>query len=256
MVMEKQRRQAADWVYGGVWRVLTDWFKVPHAGDAPTLPARSGEMLKQFRPADGWLRMVKFLFWLFMWIPDVAILAGWIAVTVVLPILGVILAIPALAVAVLPDVFVYVGIHLKYDTTWYVMTERSLRIRRGIWIVHEMTISFENVQNVSVRQGPVQRYFGIADVVVDTAGAGGGGGGKHGSTMVANQGIIEGVENAQEIRDMILARVRESRSAGLGDEEHHGEHVVAATQKLGFTQEHVMVLREIRDEVRGLAKSA
>ena len=64
----------------------------------------------------------------------------------------------------LPDVFAYVGIHLRYDTTWYVLTDRSLRIRRGILTIHETTISFENVQNVEVRQGPLQRYFGIADV--------------------------------------------------------------------------------------------
>ena len=38
--------------------------------------------------------------------------------------------------------------------------------------MHETTISFENVQNVEVRQGPLQRYFGIADVVVQTAGGG------------------------------------------------------------------------------------
>ena len=75
-------------------------------------------------------------------------------------------------ILVAPDVIAYVAIHLRYDTTWYVLTDRSLRIRRGIWIIHETTISFENVQNVEVRQGPLQRYFGIADVIVQTAGGG------------------------------------------------------------------------------------
>ena len=65
------------------------------------------------------------------------------------------------------------AMHLRYDTTWYVLTNRSLRIRRGIWMIHETTITYENVQNVSVNQGPLQRIFGIADVLVQTAGGGG-----------------------------------------------------------------------------------
>ena len=66
---------------------------------------------------------------------------------------------------------VYVALHLRYDTTWYVVTDRSLRIRRGIWVIEETTITFENVQNVSITQGPLERAFGIATLVVDTAAA-------------------------------------------------------------------------------------
>ena len=47
------------------------------------------------------------------------------------------------------------------------------RIRRGIWIIHETTITFENVQNVVVQQGPLQRWYGIANVLIETAGGGG-----------------------------------------------------------------------------------
>jgi uncharacterized membrane protein YdbT with pleckstrin-like domain len=44
--------------------------------------------------------------------------------------------------------FAYIAIHLRYDTTWYVHGDRSLRIRRGIWVIHETTLTFENIQNV------------------------------------------------------------------------------------------------------------
>ena len=94
---------------------------------------------------------------------DVAILVGWIVVLVVNPVVGVILAVPALVVAVVPDIIAYVAIHLRYDTTWYVLTDRSLRIRRKIATIQETTITFENVQNVTIREGPIQRLFGIAD---------------------------------------------------------------------------------------------
>ena len=136
---------------------------------------RSGEAVRAIRPAPGFLRYLKFFFWLLFVPGDVLPLIGWIAD---LPPWQrrrspCVLAVPFLfADRGRADVIAYVAIHLRYDTTWYVLTDRSLRIRRGIWIIHETTISFENVQNVEVRQGPLQRYFGIADVVVTTAGGG------------------------------------------------------------------------------------
>jgi hypothetical protein len=116
-------------------------------------------------------------------------------------------------------VLAYVAIHLRYDTTWYVISERSMRLRHGVWSVHETTITFENVQNVQVSQGPLQRYFGFSDLVVQTAG-GGGSAGPHGHAAGggAHAGRIEGVEDPNAMRELIMAKVRASRSAGLGDE--------------------------------------
>ena len=125
---------------------------------------------------------------------------------------------------VLPDIFAYVGIHLRYDTTWYVLTDRSLRIRRGILTIHETTISFENVQNVEVRQGPLQRYFGIADVLVTTAGGGVAATARaQTSSLGAHVGILQGLDDAEAVRNQILASVERTRSAGLGDE--HPKHL-------------------------------
>jgi uncharacterized membrane protein YdbT with pleckstrin-like domain len=164
---------------------------------------------------------------------------------------GLLLLIPALILAIVPDIFVYIGLHLRYDTTWYVMTDRSLRIRRGIWSIEEVTITFENVQNISLRQGPLQRHFGIANLMVETAG-GSAPQGKHGQTM-SHRGVIEGIANAKELRDRIMLRLRESKTAGLGDEAHAHEH--AGDAGTSWTAEHVAALREIRNEARLLAAS-
>src|SRR5262245_41069623 len=133
--------------------------------------------------------------------------------------MGVILVIPLAVVLIAPDVVAYVGLHLRYDTTWYVLTDRSLRIRRGIWVIRETTITFENVQNVEIAQGPVQRYFGIADVRVQTAG-GVSTKSSHGGerTSTGHLGILQGLDNAEAVRDLILDRVKRNRTAGLGDE--------------------------------------
>jgi membrane protein YdbS with pleckstrin-like domain len=239
--------RAAEWMYHGLWRVLVALFRVPK--EPPTLPAREREYLASFRPAPGFLRYLKLWFWIALLAVDVALTLGYVAAAAALVVGGLwwlaLLLLPvALFVIVAPDVLAYIAIHLRYDTTWYVMTENSLRIRRGIMVIHETTITFENVQNLKLRQGPLQRHFGIADLVVETAGSGAAQG-HQGNTGVDNRGVIEGIDNAPEIRERILSRMRRSRTAGLGDEDP-----AAAPSPAAWTPAQLAVLRDIREEVR------
>lgn len=246
--MSGGRVQAASgWIYRGVWRVLVDWFRVP--SEPPTLPAFAGDTVAAFRPSEGFLGYLKFFFWLVLGIIDAVLLIVWLAILAASPILGAVLAIPIWALIIVPDVIAYVAIHLRYDTTWYALSQRSMRIRRGIWVIHETTITYENVQNLKIDEGPLQRFFGIANVVVETAG-GSGGGGPHGQAQAAgHHGLIEGVANAKEIRDLILTQLRRSTGAGLGDAPQPPAQVEA---RAGLSAAHVAVLREIRDRAREL----
>ncbi|MBL9140987.1 MAG: PH domain-containing protein, partial [Phycisphaerae bacterium] len=145
-----------------------------------------------------------------------------------------------------------IGIHLRYDTMWYVLTDRSVRIRRGLWVLHETTITFENVQNVTVTQGPLERWFGIASVMVDTAG----GGAVHGKQQAGSthRGVIQGITNAPQVRELIMARARASNSAGLGDD-HPSERGIASNGASAprWTRAHVAALQAIRDELRAMS---
>lgn len=237
--MSRITYQVASRAYSRLWSILVHWLRVPDR--PPALPVRTGDTLEQFRPAQGFLRYLKFWFWLGLILFDGLILIIWIVLIVNKPRLGVFLAPVALLLAAVPDIVVYVALHVRYDTTWYVMTRHSLRIRRGVWIIQEVTITFENVQNLHIHQGPLQRHFGISNLVVETAGAGGGG---HEGKGVTNQGVIEGISDPQRIRDLILSRVRQSRTAGLGDEEP-----VPTWRRSAWTNEHVAALQAIRDEL-------
>ncbi|MGP1309676.1 MAG: PH domain-containing protein [Phycisphaerales bacterium] len=240
---------AAEWVYRGMWGALTGWFRVPR--QPPALPATSTKPTRSFRPSDGWLRMRTSQFWIVCVIVDALLLLGWLVVFFNNRTAAFILAAPWLFIMIVPDVIAYIAIYLRYDTTWYVMSDRSIRIRRGIWVIEEKTFTFENVQNVSVQQGPVQRYFGVADLFVQTAGGGGGAASAHGAASTAHMGRIEGVADAQEIRELIMSKVRAARDAGLGDD--HDEH---ARQTGGFSDAHLAALREIRDLAATLADRA
>jgi membrane protein YdbS with pleckstrin-like domain len=105
---------------------------------------------------------------------------------------------------------------LDYEMRWYMVTDRSLRLRYGVWKVSESTMSFANLQQVVVTQGPVQRLLGLADVKVQSAG-GGGSDQHHHQGEDMHLGLFHSVTNAPEIRDLILERLRRFRESGLGD---------------------------------------
>lgn len=246
--MNPSTERAAAWIYRGLWAVLVRGFRVP--AHPPSLPLSEGDTLESFRPAPGFLRYLKAYFWALLVPGDILPIAGAIAAFIFKPKLGLALAPLFLFLAVAPDIVAYIAIHLRYDTTWYVFTSRSLRIRRGILVVRETTITFENVQDIKVHQGPVQRYFGISSLVVETAGGGGGVSGAKGQSMGSHAGLLEGIANVHELRERILARVKRSTSAGLGDEHDHDPGSIHSSSSHPWTPAHIAVLREIHDELR------
>lgn len=144
--------------------------------------------------------------------------------------------------------FTFAAVRLDYEMRWYVTTDRSLRIREGIVTVREMTLTFGNVQNVSVRQGPLQRLLGLADVVVETAGGGGGrSSDPHEAGPSLHEGYLRGVDNAEAVRDAILERLRRLKDAGLGDP----EDPAAETERI----DDVQAAREVLEEVRALRRA-
>lgn len=109
---------------------------------------------------------------------------------------------------------------LDYELRWYVVTDRAARLREGVLGVTEMTFTLANVQDIRIRQGPLQRLLGLADVELRTAGgsegpAGPGQGGGHGKNL--HLARFRGVDNAEEIRDLVRERMRKVRDTGLGD---------------------------------------
>jgi len=241
-ITDAPRGSRVAWIYGGVWGILARGFLVPE--EPPELPSVRGEPIRSFRPAPNFLTYLLIPSMIGVGIASFVLVGIGIGLSVAEPVVGI----PLLAVLLIVVLFwiaiVVLAVHLRYDTTWYVLSDRSLRIRRGIWIIRETTITFENVQNVTVRQGPLQRFFGIADVLVDTAGGGGGAAAQqHGGAAPAHQGLLEGIADAPAIRDLLTAKMRASKSAGLGDES------VAKRRRTTtpWTSEHFAVLREMRD---------
>lgn len=144
---------------------------------------------------NGWAGFKQVFIELAMWLPPWAFPLLW-----VLKFIGLMLYLVQIPVT-------YTIRRLDFELHWYIVTDRSLRIRTGLVRLQESTMSFANLQQVEVKQGPLQRLLGLADVHVQSAG----GGGDHQPGQVGDSlhtGVFHSVSNATEIRDLILERLR------------------------------------------------
>ena len=105
---------------------------------------------------------------------------------------------------------------LNYEMRWYIVTDRSLRIRSGVVWLGEMTMTFANIQGIRVNANPIERLLGLANVEVESAG-GGSSHDAHGTPSSGHVARFEGVDNASMIRDLIVERLRVYRDSGLGE---------------------------------------
>ena len=221
----------------------------------PLDPMGDVRTLRVFRAAPGYWRYMA-VGWL---LTEVVVLIGILAADVPLAILGststVAGILVAIAIAGTLLVFVvqlaitYFSLRLSYEMRWYKVTDRSLRIRTGVWNVSEMTMTFDNIQNITVTQGPLERLFGISDVRVTTAGGGEAAAqkkGGHGVGQNLHLGVFRGVDNPDEIRDLMLSRLRRLRDTGLGD----------PTDDHGHETEWPPLIAALRDEAAALRRVA
>lgn len=110
-----------------------------------------------------------------------------------------------------------------YEMRWYMVSDRSLRIREGLYKVREQTMTVANIQNMSVRQGPLQKLFGIADLEVQTAGGGSLTKDEAARSASMHRGLLRGLDDAREVRDLLRSALGRRRDTGLGDPDDDAE---------------------------------
>jgi membrane protein YdbS with pleckstrin-like domain len=157
------------------------------------------------------------------------------------------LLIPGVAFTIVMAVrlFALALVRLDFEKRWYVVTDRSLRVREGVAIIREMTVTFANIQNIAISQGPIQRALGIADLRVDTAGGGAVNESKHPGQNL-HTAWFRGVNNADEVRQVIQERQRQFKDTGLGDHDDRPAAAPASTNAI------LAALRDLDHEARAL----
>jgi membrane protein YdbS with pleckstrin-like domain len=236
---------------------LLEFMRVPAA---PSAPAGDHDV-RIFRAAPNFLRY-KLVLW---GLKQVGALAGIIfgmsmlrfVPDIRIPVIGIsagmladILEVCAVIGFAAQVVWSLALVRLDFDQRWYLVSDRSLRIREGIVRMHEKTMTFANLQNVTIKQGPLQRVLGIADVEVRTAGGGGGGSSDelhHAKKDEMHVAYFRGVADAESIRNTIRERLKRHADSGLGDPDDL-EHLPGAHVDDGL----LAAARALADEARAL----
>lgn len=242
-------------MYRNLERLVGGLLKTPTGDPAP--PAGSYASVKVFRASPRYVTYRLLVFYIGVGIAACALLAAFVA-TLVGRAWWASAIVVAAGFALLPILFVaWFAVRIEYALRHYLVTDRSLRVREGVWTVKEMTLTYANVQNLRIVQGPLQRAFGISDLCVDTAG--GGVAAKHeGGGKSGHQVTLAGIDNAREVRDLILGYVRQrNRGSGLGDlDDPEHSRARASTASQLATPEFVEALRGVRQAAADLRRAA
>lgn len=191
----------------------------------PSAPDGSPESILIFRAGRNYLRW-RLTMWALAQVGVFLLLAGllvtlWKVEGRMSPLARTIwdvIAIAAIAIWLVVLMGTYMLQRLNYELRWYIVTDRSLRIRSGIWNVEELTMTFANIQDLHIQRDPLQLALGLADLDVASAGGGASQAGPHGKAS-PHAARFSGVDNAEALRDLIVERLRIYRDAGLGDPE-------------------------------------
>jgi putative membrane protein len=118
----------------------------------------------------------------------------------------------------------------KYRTLRYRFGDEGMSMRWGVLFRREIHLAYRRIQDIHLTRNLVQRWLGLATVQVQTASGGSG-----------PEMKIEGVLDAEGLRDFLYARMRgargESGDAPSGD----------AAEGAAGDDEALALLREIRD---------
>jgi hypothetical protein len=103
-----------------------------------------------------------------------------------------------------------VWVRLYYVSMWYELRDDEMSWKRGVWFRRTGIVPYNRITNLDVIQGPVMRRLGISTLSIQTAGYSG---------QAVPEIRIEGIEHADDLRELIRSLVRRSgmHSDGTGE---------------------------------------
>lgn len=118
---------------------------------------------------------------------------------------------------VLQLVFGYFLVCFDWQQCWYMVSDVVLCICEGFYQVCEQMMIVVNVQNMLVKQGLLQKFFGMLDFEVYVVGGGGFLLVEEGELEDLYCGVFCGFDNVEEICDLICGVLVWYCDVGLGD---------------------------------------
>ena len=103
-----------------------------------------------------------------------------------------------------------------FDNLYCELTTRALHFKKGVLFTTERTVPLDKIQDLTFKEGPLLRYFGLSSLMIETAG--------NSAARMADMKLI-GIIDAPEFRQMVLEQRDEitynrSSDSGTTDIEH------------------------------------
>lgn len=86
-------------------------------------------------------------------------------------------------------------INKYYDALYCELTTRALHFRKGILFKTERTIPLDKIQDLTFKEGPILRYFGLSSLYIETAGQ---------SAQQTSDMTLTGIVDAHNFRSMVM----------------------------------------------------
>ncbi len=122
-----------------------------------------------------------------------------------------------------------------FDNLFCELTTRALHFKKGIWFHTERTVPLDKIQDLTFKEGPFLRYFGLSYLMVETAGNS-----AQGVSDMSLTGIIDARKFREMVldqRDLITDKSNQSSSQSLPK---HGDHeLIPILQKMQSTLENI-----------------
>jgi uncharacterized protein len=113
------------------------------------------------------------------------------------------------AILTLPGVFFALpALWFRYRTLQYRFDDEGISMRWGLFFRREVILTYRKIQDIHVSRGIIQRWLGLATVGVQTA-----------SGSATPEMSIEGILEAEELRDFLYAKMRGARQSSSNDAE-------------------------------------
>jgi len=132
-------------------------------------------------------------------------------------------------------------LYFRFHTLRYRFDEEGIHMKVGLLFRREINLTYARIQDIHLRSGLIQRWFGLANVEIQTA-----------SGSTGAELVIEGFREYEAIRDFLYSRMRGYKPPGASHfpavaSTQPQAAIPAASREQG---ELLGLLRGIRDELR------
>ncbi len=125
-----------------------------------------------------------------------------------------------------------------FNSLFCELTTRALHFKKGVWFQTERTVPLDKIQDLTFKEGPLLRYFGLSQLKIETAGQS-----MEGAADMSLTGIID----SRKFRETVLDQRDEIT-------DKHSPSAPTTPQKEGDEDELLVLLRDIHKTLKNIEK--